>query len=74
MDSATHAANDEQYLDQHLCRVTKQIEQRADIKLCAIGVGLDLSAYYQASMPISMNNVLDNPIMFSIADLISRAK
>ena len=73
MDTATHAANSERYLDQHLSYVANQIERRPDIRLCALGVGLDLSAYYRESMSISLSDELSTPDFMRIADLLARA-
>ncbi len=73
MDTATHAANSDRYLDQHLSFVTNSVEQRPDIGLCALGVGLDLSAYYRESMSISLNHELSTHDFMAIADLLSRA-
>ena len=46
MDTATHLANDEHYLDHHLRLVVDQQEARGDIDILGLGVGLDLSPYY----------------------------
>lgn len=73
MDTATHAANSERYLDAHLSYVANQIEQRNDIKLCALGVGLDLSAYYRESMSISLSEELSTQDFFKIAELLQNA-
>ena len=73
MDTATHAANDDRYLDQHLVQVAAIVEGRPDINLCALGVGLDLSAYYRESMSISVDNELLTKDFMAIADLIERA-
>jgi len=73
MDTATHAANSERYLDQHLTYVVNTIEHRPDIRLCALGVGLDLSAYYRESMSISLNNELGTNDFMMIANLLARA-
>jgi cobaltochelatase CobT len=73
MDTATHTANDDRYLDQHLAQVAAIVEARPDISLCALGVGLDLSAYYRESMSISVDNELLTKDFMAIADLIQRA-
>ena len=73
MDTATHAANSERYLDKHLSHVANTIESRPDMQLCALGVGLDLSAYYRESMSISLNHELGTPDFMLIADLLARA-
>jgi cobaltochelatase CobT len=73
MDTATHSANSDRYLDQHLTYVANRVQQRPDIKLCALGVGLDLSAYYRQSMAISLSDELATQDFMLIADLLSRA-
>lgn len=73
MDTATHAANSERYLDQHLSYVASSIERRSDVRLCALGVGLDLSAYYRESMSISLNEELNTNDFFAMTDLLKRA-
>ncbi len=73
MDTATHATNSDRYLDQHLSFVTNAVEHRPDVRLCALGVGLDLSAYYRESMSISLSDELGTTDFMSIADLLARA-
>ena len=73
MDTATHAANDDRYLDQHLAQVAAAVEARPDINLCALGVGLDLSAYYRENMSITVDKQLLTKDFMAIADLIQRA-
>lgn len=73
MDTATHATNSDRYLDQHLSYVANAVERRPDIQLCALGVGLDLSAYYRESMSISLSDELGTPDFMLIADLLARA-
>ncbi len=73
MDTATVSANHERYLDHHLAQVCRNIERRPDLKLCAIGVGLDLSAYYQHSMSITLDNELTTNDYLAMAELLHRA-
>jgi hypothetical protein len=73
MDTATHAANSDRYLDQHLSYVANAVQRRPDIQLCAFGVGLDLSAYYRESMEISLSDELGTQDFMGIADLLARA-
>lgn len=73
MDTATHATNSDRYLDQHLSFIANLVERRTDVRLCALGVGLDLSAYYRESMSISLNDELGTTDFMSIADLLARA-
>jgi len=73
MDTATHAANHERYLDSHLNYMANQIEQRADMHLCGVGLGLDLSAYYRESMSVSLHNELTTHDFIDMVDLLARA-
>jgi len=73
MDTATVAANSDRYLDFHLAKVARSVESRPDVRLCAIGVGLDLSAYYRENMSISLDDELSTKDYFCIVDLLARA-
>lgn len=73
MDTATASANYPEYLDHHLLQVARSIENHPGISLAAIGVGLDLSAYYQHNLPISLTENLSTADYFSIADLLARS-
>jgi cobaltochelatase CobT len=72
MDTMTHYTNVDRYLDMHLKQVANRIEQSSNVHLCALGVGLDLSAYYRQSLMI-LDKELDNKAYFEIADLITHA-
>lgn len=72
MDTMTHLANEENYLDKHLKQVATGIEESSNVHLCALGVGLDLSAYYRQSLMI-LDKELDNKAYFEIADLLTHA-
>lgn len=71
MDSATTLANDEFYLANHLMQVVAQHELRGEVKICALGVGLDLSTYYSRSLATELPQSLNNELFLEIAQLIS---
>lgn len=73
MDTATHATNNARYLDHHLTYIANQVEHRPDIKLCGLGIGLDLSTYYRESMSISLQNELTTQDFMAMSDLLTRA-
>lgn len=70
MDSATQLANDPQYLDHHLQQVAGQIECAGDIELCAVGVGLDLSAWYGHCQVIDLVAGLGNRVFQEVVAMI----
>jgi cobaltochelatase CobT len=70
MDSATTLANDEFYLANHLMEVVARHELRGEVEICALGVGLDLGAYYSRSLATELPQSLNNELFFEIAQLI----
>ncbi len=52
VDDSTLSANPSNYLDQHLHHVIAQIEAQHAMELLAIGIGHDVSAYYQNAVMI----------------------
>ncbi|WP_449433084.1 cobaltochelatase CobT-related protein [Pseudomonas putida] len=70
MDSATHQANQQDILDLHLKQVARQIEQDGSVELYALGVGLDLSAYYRRSLELDLSRSLDNAVFDEILRLL----
>ena len=53
MDEATAAANGFDYLDGHLAAVVRHIETRSPVRLAAIGIGVDVSAFYRHATRIA---------------------
>jgi cobaltochelatase CobT len=71
MDSATHLANDAHYLDHHLRDVVARQEQRGDIAIAGIGVGLDLSPYYGRSHVLDLATSSGNTIFREVIELMA---
>ncbi|MGJ7531022.1 cobaltochelatase CobT-related protein [Variovorax sp. GB1P17] len=71
MDSATHLANDAHYLDHHLRDVVARQEQRGDISISGIGVGLDLSPYYSRSHVLDLASSAGNTIFREVIELMA---
>ncbi len=72
MESATHKANGEHYLDHHLQQVAGLIEARGEVELYALGVGLDLSNYYRNNLAIDIDRSLDNAVFDEVIQLMAR--
>lgn len=70
MDSATSLANDDFYLANHLKEVVARQEGLGRVTICGLGVGLDLSTYYQRSLAIDLPQRLNNELFSDIAQLI----
>lgn len=73
MDCATGLANDAFYLDNHLKAVVARHEREAAIAIYGLGVGLDLSPFYQRSLAIDPA-AMDNKLFFDIARLIGAGR
>lgn len=72
MDTATHQANDEHYLDQHLRQVLAAQERTGGVKVCALGVGLDLGVFYRQRLAVDLQHDIDEALLFSVAEMLCR--
>jgi len=72
MDGATDLANDKFYLDNHLKQVVQRHEQRAEVDVCALGVGLDLSPYYSHCHALDLSVPPSNQVFGEIISMIGR--
>lgn len=72
MDTATHQANDEHYLDQHLRQVLAAQERMGGVKVCALGVGLDLGVFYRQRLAVDLQHDVDEALLFSVAEMLCR--
>lgn len=70
MDTATHLANGDTYLDNHLKQVITSREKRGD-SIAAIGVGVDLSRFYPLSLTLDNDFHPDSTTFNDIIALIS---
>lgn len=71
MDGATNQANDNFYLDNHLKQVVAEEEQRGNVEILGLGVGLDLSPFYRRNLAIDLSQSLDNTLFDEIVRLIA---
>lgn len=68
MDGATGLANDRNYLDQHLRDV---LAARSDVDICAVGVGLDLSIYYDRCTTLDLARGTTRRVLSDVLETIS---
>ncbi len=69
VDDATLSANPGNYLEKHLRDVIYWIETRSDVELTAIGIGHDVTRYYQRAVTISDAEELGGTMMQNLTDL-----
>ncbi|MBJ7419355.1 MAG: cobalt chelatase [Rhodoferax sp.] len=73
MDGATVLANDTHYLDRDLQHVARQLEREAAIGLCAVGLGLDLSAFFTRSTVLDLQNQTAAQALGDVLALMARS-
>lgn len=73
MDTATRQSNEQDILDSHLMAVAGRIDADPRIRLCALGVGLDLSRYYRHSQLLDLEQDPDNRTFDEILALLARS-
>ena len=69
VDDATLSTNAGNYLEKHLRDVISWIETRSPVELLAIGIGHDVTRYYQRAVTLLDAEDLGGTIMSELADL-----
>lgn len=69
VDDATLSANNHIYLDRHLREVIHFIENRSPVEIAAIGIGHDVTDYYQQSVTIADVDELGRTIIEQLSQL-----
>jgi cobaltochelatase CobT len=70
MDGATALANDEYYLDHHLCDV---LAAQSGVEVAALGVGLDLSTYYDRCTALDLAEGTTRRVVSDVLATIAQA-
>ena len=68
MDSATSLANDRDYLDHHLRDV---LAAASDVDICAVGVGLDLSVFYDRCTTLDLSEGTTRQVLADVLAAIA---
>ena len=69
VDDATLSINPGNYLERHLRRVIKAIEETSPVELVAIGIGHDVTRYYKSAVTITDVGELGGAMVDKLADL-----
>lgn len=69
VDDATLSSNPGNYLERHLRDVITWIETKSDVELIAVGIGHDVTRYYQNAVTLLDAEELGGTIMSELADL-----
>ncbi len=68
MDTTTCLTNDPNYLDRHLRDV---LAARSDVDICAVGVGLDLSVYYDRCTALDLSAGTTHRVLTGVLETIA---
>ncbi len=73
VDDSTLSVNSGSYLEKHLRQVIHWIENRSPVQLVAIGIGHDVTRYYQRAVTIMDAEQLGGTMVGQLADLFEEA-
>ena len=73
VDDSTASANGGHYLDQHLRAVIEWIEKRSPVELIAVGIGHDVTRYYDRAVTIMDAEQLGGAMIEQLARLFETA-
>ncbi|MEN0140654.1 MAG: cobalt chelatase [Rhodococcus sp. (in: high G+C Gram-positive bacteria)] len=71
LDGATALANDEFYLDHHLQMVVERHEDERDVEVYGLGVGLDLSPYYDRCRTLDLSHGTTSDVIADVLSMIA---
>ncbi len=74
VDDSTLSVNPGNYLEQHLRAVIDLIENKSPVELLAIGIGHDVTRYYQRAVTITDVDQLGGAMTTQLADLFDEEK
>ena len=74
VDDSTLSVNSGDFLEKHLKKIVKFIENKSDIEVLAIGIGHDVSRYYNKAIKISDVNELGDVMVTQLSNLFENKK
>lgn len=72
LDAATHNANREGFMSDHVQSVAGFLEKHTSIELAGIGIDLDLSDFYSNSITLNLEGTLNTRIYSALEQLFSK--
>ncbi len=74
VDDSTLSVNSGDFLEKHLKKVVKFIEDKTETEILAIGIGHDVSRYYKRAIKITDVNELGDVMISQLSDLFINKK
>ena len=72
VDDSTLSVNSGDFLEKHLKKIVKFIEDKTEIEILAIGIGHDVSRYYNKAIKISDVNELGDVMISQLSSLFDK--
>jgi cobaltochelatase CobT len=72
VDDSTLSVNSGDFLEKHLKKIVKYIEERTEIEILAIGIGHDVSRYYNRAIKITDVNELGDVMISQLSSLFEK--
>ena len=72
VDDSTLSVNSGDFLEKHLKRMVKFIEDKTEIEILAIGIGHDVSRYYNRAIKITDVNELGDVMISQLSELFNK--
>ena len=74
VDDSTFSVNSRDLLEKHLKKIVKYIEEKSEIEILAIGIGHDVSRYYDKAIKITDVNELGDVMISQLSSLFESKK
>ncbi len=74
VDDSTLSVNSGDFLEKHLKKIVKFIEDKSEIEILAIGIGHDVSRYYNRAIKITDVNELGDVMISQLSTLFDQKK
>ena len=71
VDDSTLSTNHSNFLDNHLRQIIDSIENQSNVELLAIGIGHDVTKYYQKSITINRAEELAEALLDKLTELFN---
>ena len=72
VDDSTLSVNSGDFLEKHLKKIVKFIEDKTEIEILAIGIGHDVSRYYKRAIKITDVNELGDVMISQLTNLCDK--
>ena len=72
VDDSTLSVNSGDFLEKHLKKIVKFIEEKTEIEILAIGIGHDVSRYYNRAIKITDVNELGDVMISQLSSLFDK--